>query len=42
MANTVIDTIDEAFESFEPRPTYDIYKVEERKPNKVTHKLKGY
>lgn len=42
MANTVIETLDEGFESFEPRPTYDIYKIEERKPNRVTHKLKGY
>lgn len=42
MAKTVIETLDEGFESFEPRPTYDIIKIEKRESDRVTHKLTGY
>ena len=42
MANRVIESCDEAFEKFVPRPHYEIYKYEDPKRKQVLHKLTGY
>ncbi len=42
MGNRVITVLDDAFEKFEPRPSFDLIKVENIEKRKVTHKLTGY
>ena len=39
MADNVIDAIEETFDSFKPRPKFDLIKVEDREPDYVKHKL---
>ena len=42
MCVKVIESIDKTFESFIPRSKYDVYKIEDYKPDTVKHKLIGY
>ena len=42
MVNTIIETIDEANETFVPRPAWEIHKITERPQKYVQHKLTGY
>ncbi len=42
MSQNIIEVLDEGFESFKPRTTFDFHKVEERPIEYVPHKLTGY
>jgi len=42
MANRVIEACDEGFDTFKPRPRYEVHKVEDRPKKYVTHKLFSY
>ena len=39
MCENVIDAMDEAFEKFEPRPRFELYKATDRPKKRITHKL---
>lgn len=42
MSKNILDGIEETLESFVPRPSYDLVKIEEKKEEKVNHKLFDY
>lgn len=42
MSNNIIKVMDQGFESFEPRPAFDLIKVDTLESNYITHKLTGY
>jgi len=42
MANRVIEACDEGFNTFKPRPRYEIHKVEDRPRKYITHNLFDY
>jgi hypothetical protein len=42
MSNSIQKAINKTIEEFEPRPTFDLIKVEERPSKLVEHKLVGY
>ena len=42
MANRVIEVLDEGFEKFTPRSSFDFYKIQERTSKYIPHKLTGY
>jgi hypothetical protein len=42
MCKNIIESLDETFVKFTPRPSYDIIKVEDYVQEKVQHKLTGY
>jgi len=42
MSNRVIEVLDEGFEKFKPRPSFDFYKIQERPSKYIQHKLTGY
>jgi len=42
MCNNMINSIEETFKNFKPRPRYDIFKVEGVPSVEVPHKLTGY
>jgi len=42
MARGVIRSIDKVFEEFTPRPTLDLVKVQDRKPQQIPHRLTDY
>ena len=42
MVNTVIETLDQSHDTFEPRPKFDVIKITERPQKYVTHKLTDY
>lgn len=39
MCENVIDSMDEAFEKFVPRPRFELHKVTDRPKKRITHKL---
>ena len=42
MSNNIIKGIDETIDNFEPRPLYEIKKIENYSQDRITHKLTGY
>ena len=42
MGSRIIEVLDKGFESFTPRPEFEIIKVEDRSPEKVKHELLNY
>ena len=42
MSKSIQDTMDEGFESFTPRPRYEIHKITDRPSRYIEHKLIGY
>ena len=42
MSNKVIEVLDNGFENFTPRPTFNFHKVEDRPAKYIEHKLTGY
>lgn len=42
MTQNIIGVMNRGFEEFKPRPTYEVFKVEDYKQDRVTHKLTGY
>ena len=38
----IIKGIDETIDNFEPRPLYEIKKIENYSQDRITHKLTGY
>ena len=42
MSKTIQDIMDEGFETFTPRPAYEIFKAEDRPSKYIQHKLTGY
>ena len=42
MSNNVIETLDDAFEKFKPRTSFDFFKIVDRKTDYIKHKLTGY
>jgi len=42
MSQNVINTMDECFDTFVPRPAFDIFKAQERPSRYIEHKLTGY
>ena len=42
MSQTIMETLDEGFESFTPRPPYEIHKAGNRPSKYIQHKLTGY
>ena len=42
MANRVIKILDNAFDNFVPRSSFDFYKIKDIEANYIKHKLTGY
>lgn len=42
MANRVVDACNEGFESFIPRPSYEVFRVEDSNPSSIKHNLTNY
>jgi len=42
MNENIYNAMEKCFDSFTPRPDYEIIKIEEHKPLKVKHKLANY
>ena len=42
MCENIVDNIDETFETFEPRPSFEIHKAGPRPSKFVKHKITGY
>ena len=42
MSNRVIEILDDAFENFKPRKSFDFYKIDSRPKKYIKHKLTGY
>ena len=42
MSQNIVETIEDAFDKFEPRPKYEVFKIKERPSKYIQHKLIGY
>ena len=42
MCSNIINCMEESFDSFIPRPKYDLIKVDNLEPKRIQHKLTGY